>query len=409
MTQGFHRRGSLWAPADARPRYIGRGSTARLGGGGTILGALVSAGSLFVSPTGSDANNGTESHPFATINKAASVVNPGDVVIVENGIWQDTHAALGSPSIVEVGRGGTAAQMVTFRARNYLGAKLDGQNGVANQGFNFRNNVGWVRIEGFDIYGAASLTGSCAGIDTFAGGHDSIISLCDIHDCGRICIAHGFGQNGIFVGAVNVTVERSRIHHIGRLGPTEGCGTPGPYQTNDHGIYHADGNGLTVRSCLLYRNEHGWSIQEYPSARSGLRVLYNTFAYGNPYQLFTHLVLDAALSDSQLIGNIFFDPAPGRTIKAFGSNSAFVNVTLQKNLTMAVQMTDPGAPVTGITEIGNLVSTDPLLVDSPNYDFRLLAGSPAIDAGIAVPDAVYDFAGVGRPRGAGFDIGAYER
>ena len=42
-------------------------------------------------------------------------------------------------------------------------------------------------------------------------------------------------------------------------------------------------------------------------------------------------------------------------------------------------------------------------------DVRLGAGSPAIDAGLPLADVTLDAAGVGRPRGAGYDLGAYER
>jgi len=54
------------------------------------------------------------------------------------------------------------------------------------------------------------------------------------------------------------------------------------------------------------------------------------------------------------------------------------------------------------------LSGDPLFIDAGTLDFRLQAGSPAIDAGIET-DAGTDYAGIARPQGAGFDIGAVER
>lgn len=361
-------------------------------------------GTIFVAPSGSDSNPGTQALPYATINKAASVVTFGDIVIVENGTWQDTHSALGTPSIVEVGRGGTAASPVTFRARNYLGAKLDGQNGTANQGFNFRNNVGYVDIYGFEIFGMASTTGSCAGVDTFSGGHDSRIILCSIHDCGRICIAHGFGQNGIYAGADNLIIERCSIYSIGRLGPTEGCGTPGPYQSNDHGIYHASGNSLTIRNNLFYNNTHGWSIQEYPSERTGTRILNNTFAFGNQYFNFTHIVLDSTFHNSLIANNIFYDTSASKMIKVTSFAGA---LTLQKNLASATATTDSD-PVAGITYTSNITNTNALLVNPP-LDMSLQAGSPALDVGVTLSDVTRDFNNNGRPSNVTFDIGAYEK
>jgi len=41
-------------------------------------------------------------------------------------------------------------------------------------------------------------------------------------------------------------------------------------------------------------------------------------------------------------------------------------------------------------------------------DYRLAAGSPAIDAGVAIPGVTWDRDGRGRPCGPAYDVGAYE-
>jgi hypothetical protein len=51
------------------------------------------------------------------------------------------------------------------------------------------------------------------------------------------------------------------------------------------------------------------------------------------------------------------------------------------------------------------VTMNPMLMNATAYDFRLLAGSPAIGAGIPT-SALFDFQGT--PRGSSFDIGAYQ-
>lgn len=57
---------------------------------------------------------------------------------------------------------------------------------------------------------------------------------------------------------------------------------------------------------------------------------------------------------------------------------------------------DPGA-----------VNSDPIFLDSGGADFRVPQNSSAVDAGATV-DARYDYLGGSRPKGASFDIGAYE-
>jgi parallel beta-helix repeat protein len=56
----------------------------------------------------------------------------------------------------------------------------------------------------------------------------------------------------------------------------------------------------------------------------------------------------------------------------------------------------------------NSIQADPQFVDPQNGDFRLLAGSPAINAGALAPLVTTDFAGLPRPIGGGWDIGAHE-
>src|SRR5262245_38237878 len=76
----------------------------------------------YVSPTGTDSNPGSETQPFKTIQKAADLVNPGDTVIVEDGIY--TRSSGGA--IVSLNRGGTSSNWVWFKSRNLWGAKVDG-------------------------------------------------------------------------------------------------------------------------------------------------------------------------------------------------------------------------------------------------------------------------------------------
>jgi len=53
------------------------------------------------------------------------------------------------------------------------------------------------------------------------------------------------------------------------------------------------------------------------------------------------------------------------------------------------------------------LDADPRFVDLAGLDFHLLPDSPAIDAGVEA-GAAYDFAGLFRPLGERFDVGAYE-
>src|SRR5215472_16740193 len=43
--------------------------------------------SFYVAPAGNDGNDGSQQHPFETLQKGASVLNPGDTLNVEAGTY----------------------------------------------------------------------------------------------------------------------------------------------------------------------------------------------------------------------------------------------------------------------------------------------------------------------------------
>lgn len=59
-------------------------------------------------------------------------------------------------------------------------------------------------------------------------------------------------------------------------------------------------------------------------------------------------------------------------------------------------------------QVSHNLTTDPSFMNPAEGDFRLRSGSAAIDAGEVLDLVTNDFAGVRRPQGAGYDIGAYE-
>jgi hypothetical protein len=64
----------------------------------------------YVDPSGSDANPGTSAAPFPTLQAAANVVNPGDEVVVRDGVYT------GNPEVVEITRSRTATAWIVFAA-----------------------------------------------------------------------------------------------------------------------------------------------------------------------------------------------------------------------------------------------------------------------------------------------------
>ena len=82
----------------------------------------------FVSPSGSDANPGTEAAPWRTLQRAAEAVLPGDVVTARAGSYAGFHLT----------RDGTASSRVVFSAEP--GAVVDRRNPATPDGINCASN-----------------------------------------------------------------------------------------------------------------------------------------------------------------------------------------------------------------------------------------------------------------------------
>ncbi len=348
----------------------------------TIAGVTACVGTCYyVSPTGSDSNSGTSAAPFQTIQHAADIVNPGDTVIVEDGIYNGGCTAL--TQTVTVNRGGTSGNFVTFKSANKYGAKLDGGN-ICRDGWVIGNGVSYVRIQDFEITGYAASGGTWAdGLQLDCGTCSNIDIVGNkIHDIGKICTDTANGQNGIFMNANNITVEQNSIYNIGRFAPGEnGCNpSTSYYQNHDHGIYDYTSDRTKIQNNIFYQNVHGWSIQVYPGSSTNLLIINNTFSDPNPYKQ-GHIICWGTGSMSGYISNNYNLSTNGDKYDQCGSSCAsYANDLLNQN------------PTT--------------IMISPDTDFHLILGSPAIGAGTLTNAPATDFNGNLRKNPP--SIGAYE-
>jgi hypothetical protein len=358
----------------------------------------------YVAPTGSDSNGGTSTAPYQTIGKAASVVNPGDTVIVMDGVY---HEAL------NLTRGGNASSYVTFMSQNKWGAVLDGNNNTLAEAVQF--TASYIRFQGFEVRNYGANAGGGDAFSNFPGGQFIDIVQNNIHDIGRICTDTKNGLVGIFLEAPNVTIEQNLIHDIGRFAAGEnGCNpTSENYKNHDHGVYvDTNSNNVTIKNNIFYRVERGWGIQVYPSGVDSLAILNNTFMWPNPFNT-GHIILAASapLTNLRIENNISYNPTAS-FIYVYQS-SGFAG-TVANNLIF--KGTASSATPSGLTFTANLANTDPLLVnagsatidDATVVNANLAAGSPALHAGLNLPEVTNDYAGAARPQGSAYDIGALE-
>jgi parallel beta helix pectate lyase-like protein/uncharacterized protein DUF1565 len=345
--------------------------------------------------TGVDSNPGTATQPFRTIQQAANVVNPGDTVIVRDGVYTG-----GSRAIVDVERCGAAGHLIVFMAEHTWGAVLDGQHNTSQTGVFL--GASFIRVEGLEIRGVGRY-----GFDMAEGSvTDLEIAANHIHDVGRYCTDATGGISAVSVVDNNILIERNLIHDIGRYSPGEnGCSpTTKNWQNHDHGVYAASGSNITIRNNVFYNILHGWAVQRYSGAGvrvDSLFILNNTFAFPNPNKD-GQIIISSPTANSLIANNIFYEPLTAGIVFEGASASG---VTVANNLAS----TEPVATgdLTGVTSTNNLDRVDPLLVNPAGFDFHLKAGSPAIGAGLSLPNVPNDFDGVPRPPTGPYDLGAY--
>ena len=166
--------------------------------------------SLYVAPDGSDSTgDGTQSKPWASIQKAADLVEPGDIVYVSPGTYSET---------VRITRSGASGNYVTFAATQL--SSPDAQTVVIaplgdaghRETTGFSTDAAYVRIKGFAIVGGNT------GVRIGDTSHHVIV---------EDNFVSGYGDNGAGIelggkmfgdayspttSVRNVTVQRNTVH-----------------------------------------------------------------------------------------------------------------------------------------------------------------------------------------------------
>ncbi|MDQ3208825.1 MAG: right-handed parallel beta-helix repeat-containing protein [Gemmatimonadota bacterium] len=351
----------------------------------------------YVAPAGSDTHPGSSGSPFRTLQKAAEVAGPGDTVVVRPGTYT------GGSRMVSLSRSGEPGNPITFLSERRWGAILDGRD-QSLVAWYFDAGVGHIRVEGFEIRDLRE-----HGFDFYGGGvHDITIVRNHVHHVGRNCTDTSNGRTGasIGAGASRVTFDGNVWHHIGRFAPGEqGC-TPKTehYKNHDHGIYVENADRVTIKNNVFYGFGRGWPIHRYSSRDAktrGLSIVNNTFVGQNTYRE-GQIILASPTEGLKIENNVFH--GPNRAALYF-ENLRFPGASVRHNMVYG-GVIKVGRP-RGVTFSRNWERTDPRLRELP--DFRLRYDSPAIDAGLPLAEVTEDADGVRRPRGSGYDIGAYER
>jgi hypothetical protein len=339
---------------------------------------------LYVATTGSDSNPGTQTRPLKTIARADALASAGYVIHVAPGTYRVSAPSLGSVGI-KTSRSGTATARIKFISDVKWGAKII----VSGTGITWDSRGSYVDIEGFDISGTGR-----HGI--LAAGANLTMSNNFIHDLTISGGCNGSGGAAIDTyGPVgNVVINRNVVRNIGAsmIGK---CNTV-------QGIYIANANNVVTNNIVSGVAMAG--IQQWHGATASTIVNNTVFRTKDGILLGQgDAGTTTGSANNYVANNVVYDNTTYGIVelgKMGGNNRYANNLVYSSGTSMRVKGT-----VTGT------ISANPKFVRyaaNGTGDYRVLAGSPAIDKGTSLKAPTSDYAGVARPRGAAVDIGAYE-
>lgn len=409
----------------------------------------------YVSPSGSNANNGlAPGSAYATLQHASNQTAPGDTVFAMNGTY--TNSSPGT-NVLTIWTSGTANAWITYRnypghspviqlTNNWSGISVDGEDYIIIDGFTIIGNNANVTLAQAlaaqnDLANPAT-SGNGIGIARQYGNpnercHHVIVRNCTVRDC---------GGGGIYT---------YQADHVSILNNTTiNCGWYSPYANSGISFYqnwNSDGGtGIKMR---IEGNVSAGNYNYIPFYAVGDITDGNGIIVDDSRNTQNGSLLGVYPGRTYVANNVCFANG-GRGIHAYQSDHVtVVNNTCYRNcLSPAIDdgeftayyagdvsfrnnvaLPDPGVPPmdqsnttafvvshnlwganSGLADpIGtNAITGDPLFklpsLDPAVADFHLQAASPAIDAGATTDAPTTDVAGQPRPVSTTFDLGAYE-
>ena len=339
---------------------------------------------LYVSPAGNDAANGSASAPWATIQRAANAAGPGTIVHVAPGTYIQAIKTTSS---------GTSTARITFLSDTRWGAKVIAP--ISDSAWENRGD--YIDIEGFDITGDGRL--GILNLGSFVrimGNH--------VHDIPAKCSQDGGGGiDNANYNASDDDVIGNLVHDIGAT-LTGKCGTvQGIYHSNLRGhimnnivyrawaygihLWHAPKN-VVIANNLVYQNGEAGILIGAGDAPGGVvasgMVVVNNMILSNPATTSGNgqAIVESGLTgtDNKYINNLIWNNKQG--------------IVLQN----------------GVVAVG-MINADPRLVDyraDGRGEYHLSASSPAIGAGSLAGVPPIDFDGRIRPSTKRPDVGPYQ-
>ncbi|HEX5131941.1 MAG TPA: right-handed parallel beta-helix repeat-containing protein [Candidatus Krumholzibacteria bacterium] len=373
-----------------------------------MAGATADAATYHVAPNGSDTNSGTAAQPWRTLQKAASAVRAGDVVLVTDGTYAGMQiTADGTASAPIVFRAnGANVRVVTPNASTPDNINIEGGNYVTVEGFVVedapRIGIRAVTATGVRITGnrvaRSGLTGILTGFTPAIEIAGNVVSESEQE--------HGIYVSNSAVAGDNPVIRDNECRDNAKNGiqlngdcAAGGDGVISGALIERNVVHHNNWKGLSIISVQASMIRNNLIFENGLSAGAGGIHLADEPGCGRPSN--NNCVVNNTIHEPRITGIRLSNGSTGNTI----FNNLVVAVSASKAI---VDEGSGNAIQTGSNlELGSVLG---LFVGTGDY--HLAGTSPAVDQaaldyqGLEAPPT--DIDGTQRPQGALPDIGAYE-
>ncbi len=369
----------------------------------------------YVATTGSNSNSCATATipatPKLTITNGLTCLSASDTLIVRAGTYAESLDSnsitipSGSSWVSPITIQSYAGETVLIRPPNGYALNLnngqtytiwqdlilDGTNAgtsASGAGFNGSTYNRLLRCEIRNFHRHGATWSNSTGISD----HNEMVN-CLVHDNGTAVT--GTQEHGIYITSSYNLIDGGQYYNNGASGIQ---------------IYDSTwlpSNNI-VRNVKVYNNSRTFTAHTSPgitiNSGSGNKV-YNSIIYETRNAFSLGVRVDLGASNTELYSlTIYGSPGSGLEITGAATGTTYRNVVSYLN---TPNLSDSG--VSSVASNNSTSGTNPVFVNAGTYDFHLQLGSPLINAGytLGIPYNT-DYAGVSRPKGSAYDIGAYE-
>jgi Right handed beta helix region/Chondroitinase B len=386
------------------------------------------AQTYYVALGGANANAGSITQPWATVEYAGQTAKPGDTILVRGGTYAEGEVWLRA----EFGHCGKAGQFVTIAAYpNETPIFTNGQRPfiidcdyLRVQGLHFRNgkSIGIANNNHVQVVGN-SFKGDGYGYDAISSeGSDILIegNVCDINGNSVGTQGHCYyihqGTNIVVRGNTARGMTGYGIHVFDQR------------RSEDPPNYERLIKDIVIEGNVCYESKErsGIIVAAYDHARIENILIRNNIAYANALsgivvrsqvknaQVYNNTLVDNGAEPIEISGD---DPIEDLSIRnniidiADHGDIFYIRnykVAVSTTLILNTNLYWPGPPKLQNISEQRVLAGDPRFIARASRNYHLGEDSPAIDAGVVLTQVMDDIDRQSRPQGSGMDVGADE-